>query len=59
MLQLAYLRSQTQTVKERLSVKNFKEIGIIDEIIALDDEKRKLLFSFEENKSKINAASRK
>jgi seryl-tRNA synthetase len=58
MLQLAYLRSQTQTVKERLTVKNFKEIGIIDEIIALDDEKRKLLFSFEENKSKINAASK-
>jgi seryl-tRNA synthetase len=58
MLQLAYLRSQTDNVKERLTVKNFKEIGIIDEIIVLDDEKRKLLFSFEENKSKINAASK-
>jgi seryl-tRNA synthetase len=58
MLQIAYLRSQTDTVKERLSIKNFKEIEIIDQIIALDDEKRKLLFSFEENKSKINAASK-
>ena len=58
MLQIAQLRSQTEAVKERLAIKNFKEIEVIDQILALDDEKRKLQFSFEENKSKINAASK-
>ena len=58
MLQIAQLRSQTEAVKERLAIKNFKEIEVVDQILALDDEKRKLQFSFEENKSKINAASK-
>jgi seryl-tRNA synthetase len=58
MLQLAHLRNQPEMVKERLAVKNFKEVDLVDQIIALDDKKRKLLFSSEENKSKINAASK-
>jgi seryl-tRNA synthetase len=58
MLQLSILRSNTAEVKERLAVKNFKEIGIVDEIIAKDEERRNLTFRFDETKSQINAASK-
>ena len=58
MLQLATLRNNTELVKERLAVKNFKEINLVDDIIALDDERRKLTFGYDETKAKINAASK-
>ena len=58
MLQLAVLRNNTELVKERLAIRNFKEINLVDEIIALDDERKKLTFQFEENKAKINATSK-
>lgn len=58
MLQLAVLRNNTELVKERLAIKNFKETNLVDEIIALDDERKKLTFQFEENKAKINATSK-
>lgn len=58
MLQLATLKNNTELVKERLAIKNFKEINLVDEIIALDDQRRKLTFGFDETKAKINAASK-
>jgi seryl-tRNA synthetase len=58
MLQLATLKNNTEQVKERLAIKNFKEINLVDDIIALDDEKRKLTFQFDDTKAKINAASK-
>jgi seryl-tRNA synthetase len=58
MLQLSTLRNNTELVKERLAVKNFKEIELVDQVIALDDERKKLVFDFDETKAKINAASK-
>ena len=58
MLQVAILRNQPDVVKERLKVKYFKEINIVDDIISLDDERKKLAFQFDDTKSKINAASK-
>lgn len=58
MLQLATLRNNPQEVKERLGVKNFKDLDLVDQIIALDDERKKLTFQFDETKAKINAASK-
>lgn len=58
MLQLATLRNQADFVKERLAVKNFKEIELVDEVIALDDKRKSLTFQFDETKAKINAASK-
>lgn len=58
MLQLATLRNNTALVKERLAIKNFKEPELVDEIIALDDERKRLTFQFDETKAKINAASK-
>ncbi len=58
MLQLATLRNNTEEVKERLALKNFKEINLVDETIALDDERKNLAFQFDETKAKINSASK-
>src|SRR4029079_13649068 len=58
MLQLATLRNNTELVKERLAIKNFKGINLVDEIICLDDERKKLTFQYDETKAKINAASK-
>jgi seryl-tRNA synthetase len=45
-------------VKERLALKNFKELNLVDEIIALDDSRKKLTFQFDDTKARINAASK-
>lgn len=58
MLQVAFIRQQTELVKERLTVKNFKEVQLVDEIISLDDERKKLLLESENTQSKLNAAAK-
>ena len=58
MLQVNVLRQQTAWVKERLAVKNFKQPELVDEIIALDDERKKLQAAFDTIQSKINTASK-
>ncbi len=58
MLQLSQLRTNPDLVKERLSIKHFKDVHLVDEIIALDDDRKQLNFQFDETKSRINAASK-
>jgi seryl-tRNA synthetase len=58
MLQLAVLRNNPEGVKERLALRNFKELNLVDDIIALDDSRKKLTFQFDDTKAKINAASK-
>ncbi|HEU0065292.1 MAG TPA: serine--tRNA ligase [Flavisolibacter sp.] len=58
MLQLAILRNNPKMVKERLAIKNYKETDLVDQIIALDDERKKLTFQFDDTKAKVNAASK-
>jgi seryl-tRNA synthetase len=58
MLQLATLRENKERVKQRLAVKHFTDVNLVDEIIALDDERKRLTFQYDETKSKINAASK-
>jgi seryl-tRNA synthetase len=58
MLQLQALRQNPQAAKDRLGIKNFKETNLVDEIIALDDERKKLQLDSDTTQSKINAASK-
>jgi seryl-tRNA synthetase len=58
MLQLAFIRQNRDLVIERLSVKNFKETGLVDDIIMLDELRRKTQQENDEVSSKINAASK-
>src|SRR6478672_2128590 len=58
MLQVTVLRQNPERVKERLAVKQFKDVQLVDEILALDESRKKLTFDFDETKAKINAASK-
>ncbi|PZP52230.1 MAG: serine--tRNA ligase [Pseudopedobacter saltans] len=58
MLQLNVLRQNPEWVKERLTVKNFAQTELVDEIISLDDERKNLQLQFDTTQSKINAASK-
>lgn len=58
MLQLQVLRQNPQAVKERLAVKHFAGTGLVDEIIALDDERKRLQLESDTLQAKINAASK-
>jgi seryl-tRNA synthetase len=58
MLQIAFIRQNTALVKERLAIKNFGDIGLVDEIISLDDTRKKLQLEFDTTQSKLNAASK-
>lgn len=58
MLQVNVLRQQPDWVKERLAVRNFRNVEIVDEIIALDDDRKKLQAEFDNAQSKINSASK-
>lgn len=58
MLQLAILRNNPEWVKERLAVRHFRDTGLVDELLALDDERKKLVFQFDDTKARINSASK-
>lgn len=58
MLQLQILRQDPQAVKERLGIKHFADTHLVDEIIALDDERKKLQLESDNTLAKINAASK-
>ena len=58
MLQLQVLRQNPQAVKDRLEKKIFKEINLVDEIIALDDQRKKSQLEFDNTQAKINTASK-
>jgi seryl-tRNA synthetase len=58
MLQLQVLRQDTKAVKEKLAIKHFTNTSLVDEIIALDDERKRLQLESDNTLSKINAASK-
>jgi seryl-tRNA synthetase len=58
MLQVVYIRQNAELVKERLAIKNFREMDLVDKIISLDDERKKMQFGLDEAQSKINSASK-
>jgi len=58
MIQIQTIRENAAWVKERLAIKNFKDLQLVDEIVMLDEHRRKVLFTMEENKAKQNEASK-
>jgi seryl-tRNA synthetase len=58
MLQISYIRQNKDLVKSRLAVKYFAEPELVDKIIDLDDEKRKLQLESENIQSKANSISK-
>lgn len=58
MLQVPFIRQQTALVKERLTIKNFKELSVVDEVLRLDEERKKLQLEFDTTQARVNAASK-
>jgi len=58
MLQVAYVRQNKDLVKERLSLKHFSELQLVDEVIALDDQRKQLTFRYDETQAQLNKASK-
>ena len=58
MLQVNFLRQNKELAKKKLSIKHFSNVGLVDEVIAIDDERKQLQASFDDIQSKVNAASK-
>ncbi len=58
MLQVAVLKQNTDWVKERLAVKHFDQLNLVDEILSLDEQRKKLQAAFDNTQSRINSASK-
>ena len=58
MLQLQVIRQNADRVKERLAVRNFKELNLVDTVLSLDEERKKLQLEFDNTQSKVNSVSR-
>ena len=58
MLQVNFLRQHRDLAKQKLTVKHFQNLELVDEVIALDDERKQLQAAFDETQTKVNAASK-
>lgn len=58
MLQVSYLRQHTQLAKELLAIKHFSNLGLVDQVIEVDDQRKRVQASFDDLQSKVNAASK-
>lgn len=58
MLELKTLRSDKEQVVEGLTRKNFKEVGLVDEALALDDKRKSLQKELDDILAKSNSASK-
>ena len=58
MLQVSYLRQHTQLAKELLAIKHFSNLGLVDQVIEADDQRKRVQASFDDLQSKVNAASK-
>ena len=58
MLQVAFIRNNKDEVKERLVVKNFAELDLVDEILSLDEVRKKLQQEFDSTQAKVNSTSK-
>ena len=58
MLQVNLIKQNTEEIKRKLAVKHFKDLHLVDEVIALDEQRKRLNFQFDDTKAKLNAVSK-
>jgi len=58
MLQVQVLRQDPQAVKDKLAIKHFSSLELVDTIVSLDDERKKLQLEFDNNQAKLNSTSK-
>ncbi|NGM62885.1 serine--tRNA ligase [Sphingobacterium sp. SGG-5] len=59
MLQLNYIREHRDVVVERLGVKNFKDLRLVDDIITLDEKRRKIQAESDAIAAEANSSAKK
>lgn len=58
MLQIQVIRQDPSLIKERLAVKHFADTALVDEIVSLDEERKKLQLESDNTLAKVNSASK-
>jgi seryl-tRNA synthetase len=58
MLQLQAIRQNPELIKERLAVKYFNDGSVVDVIVSLDEQRKKLQLEFDNTQAKINSSSK-
>ncbi|MEO6729973.1 MAG: serine--tRNA ligase [Ferruginibacter sp.] len=58
MLQISFIRQHVELVKEKLTTRNFKDLAIVDSVVELDEQVRKLKVEAETLQADINASSK-
>jgi seryl-tRNA synthetase len=58
MLQINFIRQNVDLVKERLSVRNFSDLSLVDKVVELDEQVRKLKAESETLQASMNATSK-
>lgn len=58
MLQISFIRQHTELVKERLSVKHYSDIAIVDRVVELDEQVRNLKVAAETLQAEMNLSSK-
>ncbi|MGO4289580.1 serine--tRNA ligase [Chitinophaga sp. RAB17] len=58
MLQVPFIRQNKELVLERLAFKNFKELDVVEEVLALDDKRKKLTLEYDDTQAQVNSLSK-
>ena len=58
MLHLNYIRENRDRVIERLEIRNFAQLGLVDEIIALDEDRRRIQGTSDSLQSEANSSAK-
>ncbi|MCK7559114.1 hypothetical protein MKQ70_30725 [Chitinophaga sedimenti] len=58
MLQVQFIRQHKELVLERLTLKNFKDLGVVDEVLTLDDKRKKLTQEYDDTQSRVKSSSK-
>lgn len=58
MLQLQAIRQNPEWIKERLAIKYFNDGSVVDAILKLDEQRKKLQLEFDNTQAKINSSSK-
>ena len=59
MLQIAFIRDNADLIKERLKIRNFSELGIIDEVISIDEKRRSTQQQLDSQLNESNTLAKK
>lgn len=58
MLEITTIRNNAAEIKQRLAVKHFKELNLIDEVLVLDEKRRAIQTELDDNLAKQNSIAK-